>query len=119
MPVCRLVSGIADARTDAQTFVQFLILSRYVYVKVGLEAFVKKFISEAILKPWLNEDVKDLFHATRPPQKHKQNSPISEQIILISQLIILISEYFIQIFGRIISTKCVIVAFCLPHRARL
>ena len=38
-----------NRRTDAQTFVQFLILSRYVYVKVGLEAFVKKFIFRAIL----------------------------------------------------------------------
>ena len=38
-----------DGHTDAQTFVQFFILSRYVYVKVGLEAFVKKFIFRAIL----------------------------------------------------------------------
>ena len=44
-----LTDGRTDGQTDAQTFVQFLILSRYVYVKVGLEAFVKKFIFRAIL----------------------------------------------------------------------
>ena len=48
LPVRRLVRDNipwhTKGRTDAQTFVQFL--SRYVYVKVGLEAFVEKFSLE-------------------------------------------------------------------------
>ena len=35
--------------THAQTFAQNLILSRYVYVKVGLEGLIKKFIFRVIL----------------------------------------------------------------------
>ena len=52
---------LTDERTDAQTFVQFLILSRYVYVKVDLEAFVNKFISKAFSWPYLSEEGKHLF----------------------------------------------------------
>ena len=38
-----------DGDTDTQTFAQFLFLSRYVHVKVYLEALIKKLILRVIL----------------------------------------------------------------------
>ena len=45
-PVSESQNSVTYGHTDARTFVQ---MSRYVYVKVGLEALVKQFIFRAIL----------------------------------------------------------------------